>query len=141
LDVVVGSQAPDFDIVTLAGEEIKLSNLKGKFVFLDFWGSWCGPCRGEIPNMKNLYHSFARKDLIVLGIAEDDSTRLCEYIETEKIPYPNALASKEILTEYGISAFPTTLLIAPNGEICAKNLRGAELVDRVREQINSFKEL
>jgi bla regulator protein blaR1 len=138
LKIVIGSKAPDFAVETLSGKSVKLSNLQGKFVFLDFWGSWCGPCRGEIPNLKKLYNSVTRDDLVILGLANDDSTKLCEYIKSEKIPYQNILAKKELLSEYGISAYPTTFLITPDGEIYAKNLRGEKLVDLVMEKMDEY---
>jgi thiol-disulfide isomerase/thioredoxin len=139
LKVVVGNKAPVFNVETLNGDSLSLSKLKGKFVFLDFWGSWCGPCRGEIPNIKKLYTSFSRDDLFVLGMAKDDSTDLINCIKKENITYPNTLASKELIKEYGITSYPTTLLIAPDGKILAKNLRGEKLVKLVKKKMEENK--
>lgn len=139
LKVTTGTRAPDFEVKTLSDDILKLSNFRGKFVMLDFWGSWCGPCRGEIPNFKKLYNSFSRDELIILGLAKDDSTKLCKYIESEKIPYPNALASEELIRNYGVSGYPTTFFIDPDGNIIAKNLRGEKIVDLVKEKMNEYK--
>lgn len=92
-----GSEAPKFDLISLKGKEMNLEKMKGRFVFIDFWGSWCGPCRGEIPHFKKLAKDINEKDLCVIGIARDDSVRLVEYIAKEKIEYPNALATEEVL--------------------------------------------
>ncbi|MBN2092096.1 redoxin domain-containing protein [candidate division KSB1 bacterium] len=135
LKVVVGSPAPDFAIKTLTGDSLKLADMRGKFVMVDFWGSWCGPCRGEIPNFKKLYQTFSRDQLEVIGLANDDSSALCNYIKEQNIPYPNTLAGKELIRSYGISAYPTTFLIAPDGNILAKNLRGDNLVAIVKEKM------
>ena len=138
LDINIDKMAPDFSITTLSGESFKLSEQMGKFVMLDFWGSWCGPCRVEIPNFIKLYNSFSRDELVILGLANDDSTKLCQYIESENIPYPNALAGDELIKIYGISAYPTTLFIDPDGNICAKNLRGENIVDKVKEKMAEY---
>jgi len=135
-----GNNAPDFSITTLTGNSFKLSDQKGKFVMIDFWGSWCGPCRGEVPNFKNLYTTIPRDSLILIGLANDDSTDLVQFIAEQKIPYPNALATEDILKAYGINAYPTTLLIGPDGKIAGKNLRGESVIDQVREKMKMYKE-
>jgi len=140
LDVNIGNPAPEFTIRTLKRDIFNLSDHKGKFVMIDFWGSWCGPCRGEVPNFKKLYTTIPRDSLIIIGLANDDSTRLVQFIAEQKIPYPNALASDEILKAYGINAYPTTLLIGPDGRIVGKNLRGESVIDQVREKMMEFKE-
>jgi peroxiredoxin len=139
MKTVKGSEAPDFTIRTLSGESLRLSKLRGKFVLIDFWGSWCGPCRGEVPNFKKLYETVSKDTLQMIGIAEDDSTALVKFIKEQKIPYPNALGTKnKVMADYGINAFPTTLLVGPDGKIFAKELRGADLVDQVREKIREY---
>ena len=107
-------------------------------IFIDFWGSWCGPCLGEIPNIKKLYASVSKEKLKVIGLAYDDVNALAKCIEENKIEYPNAIAPDKTLKEYGITAYPTTLLIDPDGRIIAKNLRGSNLVAAVQEKMDSF---
>jgi peroxiredoxin len=139
LKTVKGAEAPDFRIKTLAGDSLQLSKLRGKFVLVDFWGSWCGPCRGEVPNFKKLYETVSKDTLQMIGIAEDDSTALVKFIQEQKIPYPNAIGTKnKVMVDYGITAFPTTLLVSPDGKIFAKELRGVDLVKLVRDNIREY---
>ena len=140
LKVVIGAAAPDFRVKTLAGDILCLSDLKGKFVMIDFWGSWCGPCRGEIPNFKRLAETIPIERLQLIGLANDDSVSLVNYIKKENIQYPNALAPKSVLDNYGISAFPTTFLIDPDGKICGKNLRGEKLIEKVKQKMVEYEQ-
>jgi peroxiredoxin len=140
LAVDVGNPAPAFSVKTLKGETFNLSDHKGKFVMIDFWGSWCGPCRGEVPNFKKLYTTIPRDSLVMIGLAKDDSTTLVQFITSQMIPYPNALASKDILDSYGVNAYPTTFLIGPDGRIQAKNLRGEGVIELVRKEMEKFRQ-
>ena len=135
LAIKIGNTAPEFSVTTMNGESFSLSGCKGKFVMIDFWGTWCGPCRGEVPNFKKLYTTIPRDSLLVIGLAEDDSTTLAPFIAEQAIPYPNALATKELLDAYGVNRFPTTFLIGPDGTIIAKDLRGESVVEQVREKM------
>ncbi|MBN1480024.1 redoxin domain-containing protein [candidate division KSB1 bacterium] len=138
LRLLPGAPAPDFEVETLSGRTFKLSDQRGKFVFIDFWGTWCGPCRGETPNMLKLEASVSHDSLVVLGLARDDEKSLKAYITEEKVTYPNAILPEEVETQFGINAYPTTFLLDPNGKIIAKNLRGARLVELVREKISEY---
>lgn len=135
LAVKEGSKAPLFSIKSIKGTNISLSDLKGKYVFIDFWGNWCSPCRGEIPNIIALSESFPESKLVVIGLANDSEETLKAFIEKNKIPYENAVADDGLLKKYGINSFPTTLLINPDGVIVQKNLRGSNLVDMVKSLI------
>ena len=138
LNLTTGNEAPDFNVKTVKGKSIRLFDLRGKFVMLDFWGSWCAPCRREVPNFKKLYAAVPRDSLIMIGMARDDSTKLVNYIEAEKILYPNVLAKEQLLDTYGITAYPTTLLIGPDGRILANNLRGENVITLVRDKMREF---
>ncbi len=135
LNMGPGYLAPQFELEALSGEIIRLSDYHGKFVFIDFWGSWCAPCRAELPNIRTLATSIPEERLQVLGIIEDDEATVRKFLEKEPLPYPNAMRGDSTLQDWGILAYPTTFLIDPEGAILAKNLRGEDLVDLVRAEM------
>ena len=108
---------------------------RGQYVLADFWASWCGPCRQQIPDLISLYQQYKEKGLTVLGIAFSDKPQ-----ETEKairdldIPYPQIINAQDIpATLYGIDALPHTILFAPDGTIIARNIYGDELKTKLAE--------
>jgi len=128
-----GVAAPAFSLVTLEGKTISLADLKGKYVFLDFWGSWCSPCRQELPNVKKMSEEISDSKLVVIGIICHDNEQSAKKCMTDNgINYQNAMASPEILDKYGVRSFPTTMLINPEGIIVEKNLRGGSLIEQVK---------
>jgi len=138
INIKLGKIAPNFSVDLLTGKKISLSDFSGKYVFIDFWGSWCGPCRQEIPNIKMLYNSLSRDKLEIIGLAQDDETKLRDYIRDEKIEYPNALAPKELLAKYGITRYPTSFLINPKGKIVRMDIRGADSMELIIEEIKDY---
>lgn len=100
---------------------------------------WCLPCREEIPNIVRLDREIPDDELRIIGIATRDSMEvLTEYIRDNRIDYPNTLVKDgaPILLDYGITSYPTTLLVDPDGVIRARNLRGQRLVELVREKMS-----
>jgi peroxiredoxin len=138
LNLKIGKYAPDFTIKTLAGSNINLSAFKGKFVFLDFWGSWCAPCLRETPYIKKLYSNVSREKLEIIGLAQDKEEPLRKYITENEIEYPNALASPSLLSEYGIRSYPTSFLINPDGKIVRMNMRGEAELNLIAEEIERY---
>ena len=108
---------------------------KGKYVLVDFWASWCGPCRAEIPNLIKVYNQYKGKKFEVLGVAtwdEPDDTK--KAIEELKIPYPQMLnAQKAGSNAYGITGIPQIILFGPDGTIVKRNLRGDAIEKTVAE--------
>ncbi len=114
---------------------LKLEQLSGKYVLLDFWATWCGPCIGEIPNLKKLYESTPREKFEIVGILGRSTRKNLDIlIEGHGITWPQILSDK-IVADYGVSLFPTTLLIGPDGTVIARDLRGAELDKKIHELI------
>lgn len=116
-----GKPAPDFTLKNLAGEDFTLSSLKGKYVVLDFWGSWCGWCIKGIPDMKNIYEKYKGK-LEIVGIdCNDTEEKWKSAVEKYEINWINVINSKEktqdLTTIYNISGFPTKLILSPEGTI------------------------
>lgn len=123
---VEGGQAPDFSLNDLDGVEVSLSNLRGKIVLLEFWATWCPPCRESIPAMNELYKKYNDKGLVLLGISVDKGQNIVEdiraFIREYSIQYPIAIDSKNVNTLYGVYSIPTLILIDKAGKIVLKNI-------------------
>ncbi len=116
--------APDFSLTDISGNKISLSNYKGKVVLLDFWATWCGPCRFEIPAFVELQNRYGSQGLAVVGISMDDGPDpVVEFYRQDKMNYPVALGSERLGEQYGgILGLPTTFLIGRDGRVYAKHV-------------------
>ena len=114
--------APDFTVQTLDGHQITLSNLKGKTVLLDFWATWCGPCRESIPHLVQLYQTYGKEGFELIGVSLDrgDPETVRNFVKRMAIPYPITIAPEEMARKYGVTALPTTILIDKDGTILLK---------------------
>jgi thiol-disulfide isomerase/thioredoxin len=114
--------APNFTLKSLENQEMTLTSLKGKVVLLDFWATWCAPCREAIPHLVELYKNYKDKGLVVIGMnvdrGEGDVVR--RFVKSMEIPYPILLAPEEIVRNYGVNALPTTVLVDKEGKIREK---------------------
>ncbi len=128
---------PNFSIKTLKGKIFKLSDNKGKFVLIDFWGTWCGPCVGEVPHIIELAKSIPDKQPVIIGLSVGDTKdKLTQFIAEKKINYQVAMCSEQIQQQFGINSFPSTFLVDKEGKIVAKNLRG-DLIKQVKAYMNN----
>ncbi len=139
--VSIGQHAPDFTIIGIDDKPIKLSDYKGKYVMLDFWASWCMPCRQENPNVVKQYAVYHAKGLNILGISLDqDKSKWQQAITADNLSWTHAsdLKNFEGPTEelYHIQAIPSNFIIDPNGIIVAKNVRGADLEEFLNKTFN-----
>jgi len=112
-----GVIAPDISVTTLDGKTIKLSDLKGKRVVLDFWATWCPPCRQEIPHFIQLVNQTSRNDLVIVGISSEDAKTLTDFIKKQGINYPIGSATNPPSPYADIQAIPTTFFIDRHGVI------------------------
>ena len=123
------------------GKTIRLSDYvgKGQYVLVDFWASWCGPCREEIPNLITAYNKYKEQGLIVLGVAVCDKPEATtQAIKELNIPYPQILNSQKIATDlYGIEGIPEIILFAPDGTILKRGLRDEE-IEKTLAEIHTF---
>jgi len=130
--VSVGQKAPDFQLPTPDGKMVKLSDMKGKYVLLDFWASWCAPCRAENPNVVKRYNEFKDKGFSIISVSLDDNKQAWEKaIKDDKLAWTHVSELKKwdgkVTETYKVDGIPASFLLDPDGKIVAKNLRGDDL--------------
>jgi peroxiredoxin len=130
--VSIGQIAPDFQLPDQNGKEFKLSDFRGKYILLDFWASWCAPCREENPNIVKQFERFKDKNFTVLGVSlDDDRAGWLKAIKDDRLNWPHLSELKrwdgKVTLLYKVEGIPASFLLDPKGKIIAKNLRGAEL--------------
>lgn len=113
--------APDFVLKDIEGKDIQLSGYKGKMVVLEFWATWCPPCKATIPELIAVQEKYAGKGLVVLGVSIDEggdlSLKLSAFSKEHKINYPILIGSEEVSRSYGVMSIPATFLIGKDNKI------------------------
>lgn len=121
--------APSWELKDLEGKAVKLSDFKGKVVLLNFWATWCSPCRDEIPALVALQNQYKAKGLVVIGVALDQKgpAPVKAFVQRMKINYPVVMGDEKTVTEYGgVQAIPTTFYIDREGNIVSAHRGGAD---------------
>lgn len=124
-----GNAAPDFELSDLEGNPVKLSDFQGKVVMVNFWATWCPPCRIEMPHMQKFYEDYESKDVVILGVnltpTEQNEEAIKPFVEEQKLTFPIVLdPAGEAMLTYQVVAYPTTYLLDSKGVIQEK-FRGA----------------
>ena len=119
LAVKAGDAAPDFALKDLAGTEVSLASLKGKVIVLDFWATWCGPCKAAMPVIQKLHDEYASKGVAVLGVNtwEQNQKAVRDYIASKKYTYPCLLDGDKLAEAYGVPGIPTLVVIGKDGKV------------------------
>ncbi len=136
-----GDKAPEISLATPEGKVLKLSSLKGKVVLLDFWASWCGPCRQANPEVVKLYNTYKDQGFTVYSVSLDQQKqRWVDAITKDRLVWENHVSdlrfwSSQAATDYGVEAIPATFLIDQNGVIIDTDLHGRALENEIKKAL------
>jgi len=135
--------APDFKVRSIDGDDLSLAKFKGKIILLDFWATWCGPCRQEMPNVKRMWAKYSSDQFVIIGVSLDrNRDSLDRYLKSEGITWPQYYerdGRMRISDMYGVRAIPESVLIDQDGAIKAVGLRGSALYDKIGDLLKKLR--
>ena len=123
-----GQPAPPLKVVSTSGQQISLANYKGYVLVIDFFATWCPPCREAVPHLNGLSRKYGRQGLQVLGLSLDDGDEdvVKDFIASKRIVYPVALAGQDVQTDYGLRSLPTVYVIDKKGNVADRFMGGSD---------------
>ncbi|ABB33442.1 alkyl hydroperoxide reductase/ Thiol specific antioxidant/ Mal allergen [Geobacter metallireducens RCH3] len=123
-----GQPAPPLKVVSTSGQQISLANYKGYVLVIDFFATWCPPCREAIPHLNGISRKYGRQGLQVLGLSLDDGDEgaVKDFIASKRIVYPVALAGQDVQTDYGLRSLPTVYVIDKRGNVADRFMGGSD---------------
>jgi thiol-disulfide isomerase/thioredoxin len=135
-NLVEGAKFPDFAEKDLDGKPLSVANYKGKVVLIDFWATWCGPCRAEIPNVVATYKKYHGQGFEIIGVSlDDDRQKLLSYTKNNNMTWSQFFDGQnwgnKLAVKYGVEAIPATYLLDRDGVIIGKDLRGDDLSEAI----------
>jgi thiol-disulfide isomerase/thioredoxin len=138
--LAIGVKFPDFNEKDTAGKPLAIANYKGKVVLIDFWATWCGPCRAELPNVIATYKKYHNQGFEIIGISLDqDQAKLTGFTKSMNMTWPQYFDDQgwqnKLAVKYGIESIPATYLLDGNGRIIGRDLRGDELTQAVAKAL------
>jgi thiol-disulfide isomerase/thioredoxin len=116
-EALIGKPAPDFELKDLSGNIVKLSGLKEKVVLLNFWATWCGPCKNEIPYLEEIYNKYKAQGLVILGVNDEAEHNLVRNFAKENISYPILVDAQSVFETYKVRGIPNNFYIDKEGLI------------------------
>jgi thiol-disulfide isomerase/thioredoxin len=124
-----GAAAPDFSLIDLSGQPLSLSSYRGKVVLLDFWATWCVPCREEIPHLIDLQNKYGNQGLQIVGVSMDDSPDpVRDFYQHFKMNYPVVMGDAKTGEQYGgVLGLPIAFVVGPDGKITSKHIGATDI--------------
>jgi len=124
LAVKVGDAAPDFNLTSVDGNKVTLASLKGKVVLLDFWATWCGPCKAAMPTIQKLHEAYKDKGVVILGVNtwEKNADAARDYMAKKKFTYGCLMNGDDLAKAYGVVGIPTLVIIGKDGKVAMADM-------------------